>query len=97
MKKETQILLGVGALAVVGYLVMKNNQQPKKANASGIFANETSLPTKKLGRGFACDIGSKQSIVTAKDGTRFFRCINPRGLVSFYDGDGNQVSGGGYK
>lgn len=89
MNKNTQIILGVGALAVVGYLVMKNNN--KKANASGIFANETSLPTKKLGRGFACDIGSKQSIVTAKDGTRFFRCINPRGLVSFYDGDGNQV------
>lgn len=33
MKKNTKILLGVGALAVVGYFVYKNNKP--KANASG--------------------------------------------------------------
>jgi hypothetical protein len=30
MNKETQILLGVGALALVGYFVWKNNQPKKK-------------------------------------------------------------------
>jgi hypothetical protein len=32
---NTQILLGVGALAVVGYFVYQNNKSDKKANASG--------------------------------------------------------------
>ena len=34
MNKNTQILLGVGALAVIGYFVYKNNK-PAKANAVG--------------------------------------------------------------
>jgi hypothetical protein len=40
MNKETQILLGVGALALVGYLVWKNNQPKKKGAFTGqIFGN----------------------------------------------------------
>jgi hypothetical protein len=35
LNKNTQILLGVGALAVVGYFVYQNNKSDKKANASG--------------------------------------------------------------
>jgi hypothetical protein len=36
LNKNTQIILGVGALAVVGYFVWKNNKSNKKANASGV-------------------------------------------------------------
>jgi hypothetical protein len=40
MNKKTQILLGVGALALVGYFVWKNNQPNKKGAFTGqIFGN----------------------------------------------------------
>jgi hypothetical protein len=75
MNKQTQILLGVGALAVVGYLVYKNNTPAKKANATG----------------FTCPRGSSQSIVKTRDGDKYFQCIDRRGIRTIYDGNGSQV------
>jgi hypothetical protein len=49
LNKNTQILLGVGALAIVGYFVMKNNQQPKKANASGVKGGATFMTSNYVG------------------------------------------------
>ena len=46
MNKNTKILLGVGALAVVGYFVYKNNKP--KANASGnpkVISGGMSMPS----------------------------------------------------
>ena len=40
MNKKTKMLLGIGALAVVGYYIFKNSQKPKtdgeKKNAMGM-------------------------------------------------------------
>lgn len=35
MNKNTQILLGVGVFALIGYFVYQNNKSDKKANAIG--------------------------------------------------------------
>ena len=46
MNKETQILLGVGALALVGYLVWKNNQPKKKVHLLVKFLEIENAKTK---------------------------------------------------
>ena len=54
MQKRTKILLGVGALAIAGYFIWKNNQ-PKDifANASGKSLNPT-LATLERSPGCPC-------------------------------------------
>lgn len=75
MKKNTKILLGLGAVAAVGYFVWKNNQGTK-ANATG---------------GFACPRGSKMSIVKNESGQKYFQCVDNRGVMTIFDGGGHQV------
>jgi len=43
MNKQTKMIVGVGAVAIVGYLVYKNMSKPKPG-----FANLTSSSTSKL-------------------------------------------------
>jgi hypothetical protein len=54
MNKKTQILLGVGALAVVGYFVWKNNQ------SKDTFANATGKKNRTANRGNNLPCGSRE-------------------------------------
>jgi hypothetical protein len=53
MDKNTKMLLGVGAVAVVAYLIYQNNKPKSFANASGRFAKTrtSSFPTCGQGSG----------------------------------------------
>jgi len=70
MDKKTKILLGVGALAVVGYLVWKNNQPAKTANATGrkgTLSSMLTLDTKEI-CGCDCGYNEKNKEYLCRDG-----------------------------
>lgn len=55
MDKNTKILLGVGAVAVIGYFIYKNNNTPK-ANAIGKSTKASELMT-SMGVSMGGDMG----------------------------------------
>ena len=75
MKKNTQILLAVGALAVVGYFVYKNNK-PKKANAIG-----------SKSKNYPCEIGEEK---TTNSGG-YTICQKGYNQPKYFNPDGTQI------
>ena len=91
MNKNTQILLGVGALAVIGYFIYKNNK-PAKANAIGRTANRfgdgeiklnlPQIPNSECVRQ-ECGCSTKRELVKMPDGTEEFVYTCVDGCKSF--------------
>ena len=67
MNKNTKMILGVGAVAIVGYLVYKQ-MQPKPAN----FANLTTSRNATMDLGCPCK--AVIATVTLTDGTKLDKC-----------------------
>jgi len=95
MQKRTKILLGVGALAVVGYLVWKNNQ-PKDifASATGRGRGKGNLMTSNDVTDLiklpdtdctqqACGCSTKRELVKFPDGSDEFVYTCANGCKSF--------------
>jgi hypothetical protein len=68
MDKKTKMLLGVGVLAVAGYLLWKQSQKPKA------FANLAAAPDCKDQNQVGCKCPCKNKVGTAQDGTTL--CAN---------------------
>ena len=84
MNTKTKILLGVGALAVVGYFVWKNNQ------SKDIFANATGRIGKKnrtANRTVTC--GRSDVKIVTRDGYTY--CTRQDSTYTLYDPNGNQI------
>jgi hypothetical protein len=81
MNKNTKMILGVGALAIVGYLVYKQMSKPKAS-----FANLTSSKT-ILAAG-TCPCHKVVSTATLSDGTKLDKCADghycPQGLTNIF-------------
>lgn len=90
MEKRTKILLGVGALAVVGYLILKNNQKDIFKNATGKGGGKglmTSTGVIKLPDTDctqpACGCSTKRELVKFPDGSDEFVYTCNNGCKSF--------------
>ena len=79
MTKQTKMLLGVGAVAVVGYLVWKK-MSGTKANASGMTSRGTMAPKKGKCKTY---LSNKLSTIT-EDGKTYqaYPCLEPKGAYS---------------
>jgi hypothetical protein len=78
MKKSTKIMLGLGALAVVGYFIYKNNQDDKKS---------TGVQTATGKRGVTC--GRNQVKTVTRDGYTY--CQSGSDVPTVFDPNGNQI------
>ena len=70
MNKQTKMIVGVGALAIVGYLVYKN--MSKKPAAS--FANLTTSRAAQNMLGCPCTKGPVTSGGTSENGEPLYKC-----------------------
>ena len=73
MTKQTKMILGVGAVALVGYFVWKG-MKPKTANASGMAPKKGKCKTY---------LSNKLSTIT-EDGKTYqaYPCLEPKGAYS---------------
>ena len=69
MNKQTKMIVGVGALAIVGYLVYKNMSKPKPA-----FANLATSRAAQNMLGCPCTKGPVTSGGTSENGEPLFKC-----------------------
>ena len=77
MTKQTKMILGVGAVALVGYFVWKG-MKPKTANASGM------APKKEKCKEYLKGLQTKLSTLT-ENGVTFqaYPCAKPKGGYSY--------------
>jgi hypothetical protein len=80
MKKSTKIMLGVGALAVVGYFIYKNNQDKK--TSTGV-----QTATGKKGGNFPCN--SREVKYVNSQG--YTTCQQGSNVPTVFDPNGNQI------
>jgi hypothetical protein len=80
MKKSTKIMLGLGALAVVGYFIYKNNQDDKKSTG-------VQTATGKKGGNFPCK--GREVKYVGSDG--YTTCTSGNSVPTVFDPNGNQI------
>jgi len=84
MNKNTKMILGVGAAAIVGYLVWKQMSKPK-ASFANLTAKNKASQTLDAG---TCPCHKVSSTTTLADGTKVDKCADghycPQGLTNIF-------------